>query len=70
MTVFELQTSGVGRDRSTNWATTTAPEGHFLSTFTKNWANEPTKTKSMNEGEILILAGSFFLPRDQSYKYF
>ena len=27
MTVFESQISGVGSDRSTNWATTTAPKG-------------------------------------------
>ena len=30
MTGFELQTSGIGSDRSTNWATTTAQVSYFL----------------------------------------
>ena len=30
MTRFELRTSGVGSNRSTNWATTTAPKTRFL----------------------------------------
>ena len=31
MTGFELQTSGIGRDRSSNWATTTAEDREMLS---------------------------------------
>ena len=30
MTIFEPQTSGVGSDPSSNWATTTAPKGFFV----------------------------------------
>ena len=30
MTGFELRTSGIGIDRSTNWATTTARNAYFF----------------------------------------
>ena len=37
MTGFELQTSGIGSDRSTNLATTTARNGIFKKNYTKNF---------------------------------
>ena len=54
MTGFEPRTSGIGSDRSTNWATTTAQLGLFLeqqkinlSFFAENWLKiwQPNQNK-------------------------
>ena len=39
---FKLRTSGMGNDRSTNWATTTAHHGHSLFLCQYIWQFKPT----------------------------
>ena len=61
MTGFELRTSGIGRDRSTNWATTTATSKILETKNISEW-EQSSSLLSLNKLRKRVSRGKIIAP--------